>query len=67
MSATRASENSELAYENKLGDGIEQLLGSGVDNLDGLASGLNSLGVKPLNGDMWTAESLEAEFARLGK
>ncbi len=56
MSGTSASENGHLAYENKLGDGVEELLGRGVDNLEGLASGLNSLGVKPLNDQMWTAE-----------
>lgn len=67
MSGTSASENGHLAYENKLGDGLEELLGRGVEKLEDLASGLNSLGVKPLNGQMWTTETLESEFARLGK
>jgi hypothetical protein len=67
MSGATGSQDGNLAYENKLGDGLEELLGRGVDNLEALASGLNSLGVKPLNDQVWTAESLEAEFARLGK
>jgi hypothetical protein len=67
MSGAPAPGNDNQAYENKLGDGLEELLGRGVDTLEGLASGLNSLGVKPLNGQLWTADTIEAEFARLGK
>ncbi len=55
----------ESAYEDRLGDALEKLLGEGADDLEALASGLNRLGVAPPVGGNWNAGSLDAEFKRL--
>ncbi len=55
----------ESAYEDRLGDALEKLLGEGADDLEALASGLNRLGVAPPVGANWSAGNLEAEFTRL--
>jgi hypothetical protein len=54
------------AYEDKLGDALEKLMGDGVQELDGLAAGLNSLDVRPLSGGAWTPQSLATELKKLG-
>lgn len=63
--ATRGSD--ETSYEDTLGDALEELLGKGADDLEGIASGLNLLGIKMVRGQPWTAESLDAELKRLGE
>lgn len=56
-----------LEYENRLGDALEKVMEDGPKELPELAAGLNSLGVTSLEGKAWTAETLEAEFRRLGE
>ncbi len=58
----------EMAYQEALGDALEQLLSSGCDDLSSLAEGLNRLQLAPA-GDLpaWDAASLGAELARLGQ
>lgn len=65
--STATRESNEPSYEERLGDGLEKLLGNGVDDLEGLASGLNLLGIKMAHGQPWTSESLDAELKRLGE
>lgn len=67
MSEDTALKDNGSSYENRLGDALEELLGNGVNDLEGLASGLDSLGIKAANGQPWTAASLEAELKRLGE
>jgi Recombinase-like helix-turn-helix domain len=55
----------ELSYRDRLGNGLEALLGNGADSLDDLVKGLNDLSVTSRSGEMWTAERLQAEFHRL--
>jgi hypothetical protein len=57
----------EKTYEDILGDALEKLLGDGVQDLEGLAAGLNSIQVDPQSGGAWTAQSLAEEFKRLGQ
>ncbi len=54
-------------YEDRLGDALEELMEQGADGPEALASGLNSLGVTSREGRTWTADTLEAEFRRLGE
>lgn len=53
------------SYEDRLGDALEKLLGSGGDDLAALSSGLNELGIDAPDGVRWSAESLAAELRRL--
>ena len=55
----------ERAYRDRLGDGLEIVLGDGTDTLEGLAEGLNSLGTTQRSGALWTPVLLEAELRRL--
>ncbi len=55
----------ELAYRDRLGDGLEKLLGEGADSLEELVTGLNGLGVTSRTGEPWTTAKLELEFQRL--
>jgi hypothetical protein len=55
------------AYEDRLGDALEKVMEQGATELPALAEGLNSLGVTSLDGKAWTAQTLEAEFHRLGE
>jgi hypothetical protein len=57
----------DKAYEDSLADALEKVLEQGADGLEALASGLNALGVKSRDGKSWNAETLEAEFRRLGE
>jgi hypothetical protein len=56
----------EKSYEDRLGDALEKLLEQGAEDLAALATGLNTLGVTAPGGQRWTAETLAAEFKRLG-
>ncbi|MDB5728108.1 MAG: hypothetical protein JWQ00_1313 [Noviherbaspirillum sp.] len=57
----------EKNYEDMLGDALEKLLGDGVQDLDGLAAGLNAMQVNAQSGGAWNAQSLAEEFKRLGQ
>jgi hypothetical protein len=54
------------SYEDLLGDGLESLIGKGVDDLAGFAEGLNESNVRGPAGEQWTVELLERELKRLG-
>ena len=54
-------------YENRLGDALEKVMEQGADDLPAIAAGLNELGLLSPQGAVWTADSLRAEFARLGE
>ncbi len=56
----------EKSYEDQFGDGIEHLLGKGVDSLPALVAGLNEINVPGPNGEAWTETLLAAELKRLG-
>ena len=56
----------KLSYEDQLGDALEKLLEEGASDLDALSCGLNALQVTHPEGKPWTADSLAAEFRRLG-
>jgi hypothetical protein len=55
----------ELAYRDRLGDGLEKLLLDGADTIEALVSGLNDLGVTSRTGERWFEAKLEAELHRL--
>ena len=57
----------DKAYEDRLADALEKVLEQGADDLQSLSSALNALNVRSPEGDAWTAESLAAEFSRLGE
>lgn len=57
----------EKAYQDALGDGLEQVLGAGADTLEDLVKGLNELSVTAPGGEKWTVESLAAELNRLAQ
>jgi len=52
-------------YEDRLGDALEKLLEEGANELEALATGLNTLGFKSQSGETWTGKTLEQEFKRL--
>jgi hypothetical protein len=53
-------------YENVLGDALEAVFQSGAVELPDVVAGLNGLGVRAPDGKPWTAETFDAEMARLG-
>lgn len=61
---TRASEPS--AYENALGDALEEAFESGAGSLEDLVQKLNAQGFRNADGSTWTVEAFRAEMARLG-
>jgi len=56
----------ETPYTKSLGDALEALFDGKTHDLDGIVAGLNDAGVKPPDGQLWTADSFKAELARLG-
>jgi len=56
----------ESPYTKALGDALEGLFDRKVHDLDGIVAGLNEAGVKPPEGETWTADLFRAEMARLG-
>lgn len=54
------------AFEDALGDGLEQVLGSGAETLAQIADGLNASNVLTADGCAWTESTLAAELHRLG-
>jgi len=51
-------------YEDGLGDALELVLAE-THELAGIVEGLNALGIRTPAGDLFTEETLKAEFARL--
>lgn len=54
------------AYENALGDALEQVFGNGAETLEQVVAGLNAMACRASDGQPWTPASFEAEMARLG-
>ena len=54
------------SYEDLLVDGLETLLGRGIDTLEGFGQGLNELNIHGPRGENWTTELLARELKRLG-
>ena len=61
---TRAAEPS--AYENMLGDALEEVFEAGAESVEQVVDGLNKLAVRMADGRDWTVDRFEAEMARLG-
>jgi hypothetical protein len=57
----------EAAYRDALGDGLERVLGGGVETLGDLVSGLNEIHVTAPDGSAWTEDTLAAELNRLAQ
>jgi thymidylate synthase len=53
-------------FENRLGDALEQIFGSGIDQLSQVVDELNKSGNRDRAGKPWTEESFQAEMKRLG-
>lgn len=56
----------EKAYRDRLGDGLEAVLGAGAEKLADIVDGLNERNVPGPQGLRWSEELLAAELARLG-
>jgi hypothetical protein len=53
-------------FENRLGDALEAIFASGVEELPRLIEELNKRGVHDHGGAPWTEASFQAEMQRLG-
>ena len=53
-------------FENALGDALEEIFASGIDELAQLIDELNKRGSRDRAGRPWTEESFQAEMQRLG-
>jgi hypothetical protein len=53
-------------FENRLGDALEQIFGSGIDQLSKVVDELNKRGNRDRAGKPWSEESFQAEMKRLG-
>jgi hypothetical protein len=56
----------EKAYRDRLGDGLEAVLGAGAEKLAEIVEGLNERNVPGPKGLRWSEELLVAELERLG-
>jgi hypothetical protein len=54
------------SYEDRLGDGLENVLSNGADGLESIAGGLNEISVSGPKGEKWDEVLLAAELKRLG-
>jgi recombinase-like protein len=52
-------------FENRLGDALEQIFGTGIDSLTEVVQELNKI-MADRAGKPWTEESFQAEMKRLG-
>jgi hypothetical protein len=57
----------ERIYRDALADGLESVLGKGAETLEEIATGLNEASVTARKGELWTAETLEAELRRVAE
>ena len=62
---TRAAPPSD--FENRLGDALVALFGSGVDTLEAVVRELNQAGVRDPQGAPWTEASFQALLRELGR
>ena len=53
-------------YENRLGDALTEIFGSGIGDLGEIVTSLNTMGVKSPDGKRWSEESFGIEMKRLG-
>ena len=54
------------AYENALGDALEQVFEAGAVTVDQIVEGLNGNGFRMPDGGAWSVDRFEHEMARLG-
>lgn len=54
-------------YENDLGDALEQVFESGAIELDEVVAGLNRIGFRTPDGEMWDEQRLAAQFRQLAE
>jgi hypothetical protein len=54
------------AYENALGDALEQVFEAGAASVEQVVEGLNGQGFRMPDGGTWSVERFEHEMARLG-
>ena len=57
---------SPTEYENRLGEALENIFGSDIDQLPEIVANLNDMGIQAPYGESWTEESFQAEMKRLG-
>jgi len=55
------------AYENALGDALENAFEAGADSISAIVALLNAGGVRSADGRLWTDASFELEMRRLGQ
>jgi hypothetical protein len=60
----KSSLQDTAAYEDQLGDALEQLLAAGANDLDAIAEGLDAL-VARSDRQPWTSANLAQELRRL--
>lgn len=53
-------------YETQLCAALESLFQNGVDDLPGIVTGLNQLGIKPADAELWDEALFQSEMKRLG-
>jgi hypothetical protein len=67
LNPKQAQTRPPTSYEVLLGDAIERAFGAGHWELDALVVSLNKTGPLAPNSELWTANSYQAEIARLAK
>ena len=66
IAETKLSERRK-SYEDRLGDGLENVLSNGADSLESIARGLNEINVSGPKGEKWDEDLLATELTRLGR
>ncbi len=63
----QARQRPSTPHEDLLGDSIERAFAAGIHDLEGLVAYLNQAGPRGPDGAAWTADTFQAEMARLGQ
>jgi len=63
----QARQRPSTPHEDLLGDSIERAFAAGIHDLEGLVAYLNQAGPRGPDGAVWTADTFQAEMARLGQ
>jgi hypothetical protein len=63
----QARQRASTPHEDLLGDSIERAFATGIQELGELVAYLNQAGPRGPDGADWTADSFQAEMARLGQ